>query len=44
MFRSKIADGKIVFLKKLCWKLKEGALGTCLAWYASLWVGVSSVK
>ena len=44
LFYSKIAYGKNVFLKKSCLKLKEGTLATCLVWYASLQVGISSAS
>ena len=44
LLHSKKADGRNVFLKKLCLKLKEGTLATRLVWYASLQVGISSIK
>ena len=43
-FYSKIIDGKNVFLKQSCLKFKECMLAACLVWYASLRVGISSLK
>ena len=38
------ADGKNVFLKTLCLKLKKGTLGTRCVWYTTLRVSIGSAK